>query len=590
MRDAVTLSKYCFKDLIRRKYNYILVIIYVALLFLSINNKSPNYLFFTYNEEYKLSAYILIMYISINIGLINKDVFKPLLKKWWVEPFANILVISKVIIVINILFFGASLYVYFNEGISLEYYLNGLIGNTLIFNLGLILFMIIGLIISKYSKKVFGYIISIILIYVLNQNYFQNSTTNLPDFNEYTFKELMSHFYSLPAYKMNINGKLSALINYDDFFFYHCLFFIIVIIATGIIYFALNNDYNKKKIILTISIFGAILIYFNMGLQYDTYSKKYSNKSSKFIVQEQGLKVNKYIMDLELGDKINNSCTISGIIEREQEIVIFALDKGLKVEEVIINNKKVNFENKDNIVKVNVEGITGEVDFKIEYSGEINYRDNYDMVQYFSRDEDSFLTDNIAWYPMVKGENEKEYEIRVKTQNDIFMSIEEVSNSDNYSTFKGKTNGLLLVSGFLKTYGNESTISYEGWNDLSANEVKEFYNLDFRKDMTNNYIESCRDSIKNLDKILNNPLDEMYIENIRINPNYVNELKREREEMEEELKYYIKDLETLNLYGGNGKNIIAPIYFYKIQSRNQMEKYCYGDYHVIDGAVMIIEE
>jgi hypothetical protein len=252
-----------------------------------------------------------------------------------------------------------------------------------------------------------------------------------------------------------------------------------VILAILLLLFLIILFYKDRKNKKIISIFLIIFTFTNIFLL-NLYSKPYfvrytegpesifqeeesfyedkdlKYKNSPFSINSMDLNV-----DLRRCLKVNGNINIK--LLKETNVIDFTLYRKLKIKNITLNNKPLNFYQKDDNFKVY---------FKEKYPQNKNLKLNINYKgltsqRYFAGEKAIYLTANYGWLPYsgktnafyeeekshinttpLENINKVDYHIKLKHYNNKIISNLKVSND----TLSGKSNGVSLVSGNLITF------------------------------------------------------------------------------------------------------------------------------------------
>lgn len=165
-----------------------------------------------------------------------------------------------------------------------------------------------------------------------------------------------------------------------------------------------------------------------------------------------------YDMDIDTTDYFKNTARIkvkNNALGKKD--LVFSLYDNLDINYLKIDGKAVSYDREGSTVYIEKD-ILPDNDFvmEVEYSGEVNLRNDLSMLIAYAYERDISLVDEaIPWYPML-GDLEKDFYIKVKSKVDMFSNLEDKTfdGKDTY-TFKSRDTGITLVG------GNMTELKYE---------------------------------------------------------------------------------------------------------------------------------
>lgn len=425
-----------------------------------------------------------VMLIGMKVGSSNNDIFmvadiSP--KEIMLSKIAVVSIIDSIFLAVDIIMF---IIIGMMCGVSLSYFLYQGIGylvNTLIFFIiSSLTGLFAGQVIEEYAGDVFAFII-VIVLFIIMCNFYKTSNS------------------VIPLIDIRMFSNSFDTISYDKSYLCHNLFWLFsAVILSVLIYRQISgNVKNNKTMILqrcilitagAACIFSAVCIfwikpvYYNMARRVDTV---YSNDSDTtyFGKENCGYYVDKYTMNLNIGDKLKNDCTMEIQVTGDKiNSVELGLYKKLHISGVEVNGFVSDFERTDHsfIVRLPREYKKGEIlKINISYEGAIRTTWNNGEELFFVRNNGMFLADVFEWYPKLNDSRIKEYTINIKYSgsNKIYSNIDGTNKSDGY-TFQGKDKEICLISGYIKErkykgylfIGNEEEIK----RDSSCNDLIRF--------------------------------------------------------------------------------------------------------------------
>lgn len=416
-----------------------------------------------------------LMLLSMKIGESDDELFKTMdisLKQTMMGKILTLIIIDIIILALNL---GVAIIIALIKKVSIEYFLYQIGGYAVNTIVGLIVWSFLGLLIgeifSKYGGSVMGFI-TIIILFVILCNFYKISN------------------HILPVIDIKVITKKFDVIAYDKRYLYHNLFWIIM--SSVFFQLILIHRYlqeNKRKALLKVKCILLISIifcgflgvnicsmnpkYYDIRLRTDAMNAGDTNNPKTFFGKEDcGYYVDKYNMNLNINDNIENYCSLEIKIYKDN---INSLELGLYEEltlsKVEVDNQPVEFERTNHSFIINLprEYKKGEtINVNTHYSGKINTVWIQGEEMFFVRNNWMFLGNVFEWYPKLNDSRLKEYNLDIKFtgENKIY------SNLDGESTLcqcnlSGKDSEIFLVRGNVKEreykgyliIGNEEVIS-----------------------------------------------------------------------------------------------------------------------------------
>ncbi|WP_032121231.1 hypothetical protein [Clostridium amazonitimonense] len=460
-----------------------------------------------------------LMLISMEIGKSDNEIFKAMdisHKERMLSKVITVFIVDGVILAINI---TLAIIIGLLSKVSMEYFLYQIIGytvNTMIFllvcsSIGLL----IGQVFCRYVGEEIGFII-VIICFVILSNFYKTSNTIIPLINIRTFP---SNF---------------DIISYDKRYLYHNIFWLIMCFAFFIICFlSLSKKEEIKKNLLVklgpLILMISVAMYLSVGIYsmspsfYDIASREDSIKGQYDYDREEirtffgkkdcGYYIDKYDMDININNKLNNNCSmeikVDGVKINSIELGLY---KKLNISKLEVDGQEVNFERTNHSFIVNLPrgyGRGEKIKMNVNYEGIINTQWVQGKQLFFVRNNGIFLADVFEWYPKLNHSNIKEYSLDIKYsgKNKIYSNLNE-ENKLGECKIKGKDKEIFLVSGNIKErkykdylfIGNEEGINSDKKCDRLINEVLNKNLSEVKKIVIAPYIPGIKKMDENYEK------------------------------------------------------------------------------------------
>lgn len=590
MGKSLIIAKYNIKSLLRSKFTYGVIILYIILLALYAFKHQANLFWITGSDDYKILVYIYMIFMAIRI---NED------NSYIVSYLDNNIqrICGKILSLIFIygiflgLFIVTLISLFILSNYSINHFISIFVANITTFTVGAFIYIVLGLTISRLNINKIKYFIAIIAIVLLNNNFFLYEFGVIqPKYNKYDTGTIIQEIMNINMYFEKVNMKISSVVNLDTYFWSHIFMFATLVIAIIIILLSLEYEYknrkNCRKIILTSILITSLIGILFLNIQIDNFKQRLSYNTSLLEVNSNKYTIEFYNMKLTLSNKIENECEIGFNVNNKDEGKVdleLMLDSNLIVDEIKLNGKVIEYKHNNNIITISSDEIINNENniLNISYKGKIKYADEYDMYIYYSNLQDSYLTDNIAWYPIISLDTYKDYKINVETKNSIESNLKIEQLDNKKYTLTGKSKGIYVMTGYFYNYdefkiwegANEETINY-----LRGRTEKELTNLE-RFDFELGLIQSNIDDIDNRlrDMADLTETDRMFMKSTR-------EMEVKGLEAVKRDKLLVEDL----VENYTPREVVIPIYFNKGQLRNIYEKYCY-DGDILTGSTILID-
>lgn len=180
--------------------------------------------------------------------------------------------------------------------------------------------------------------------------------------------------------------------------------------------------------------------------------------------------VRSYKMELRTGNTVKNDCII-GIDPNGNDSVEFKLDECFKIEELLVNGTKANYDR--NGSQLTIKDITndGESTISVKYSGRMNYIDGADNKTDFCDLTGGCFSSFFAWYPKILSnsntELEKDFEITIDACNSFVTNLDDsLLHTSGRHTITGSQKDMFVYMGYI------SSLELENKNIILPTEFK----------------------------------------------------------------------------------------------------------------------
>lgn len=445
--------------------------------------------------------------IFMKIGESENEIFKAIdisHKEFILSKFIIISIICGIVFAFNI---AIAIVIGLICRVSISYFLGQIIGYVINTLIALIICAAFGLFIGQTVCKnigdILGFILSIIF-FIIICNFYKISNTITPLMNIRTFPNSFD------------------VISYDTkaYIFHNILWLLVALILFLLTFMsAFKTEISKRnKMAAKFSIAGSLIIIIILGRNifllapsfYDI-GKDGENRMTYVANKNSNFHINKYDMNITLGDEFKNHCRILLTIDKENTSTLeLGLYNKLNIISLKLNKENIMYKRTANsfIVKLPRTYNKGEtIELDLAYEGLINTAWIQNEEFFFVRNNAVYLADAFEWYPKLNDYKIKEYNLIINNKkNKIYTNLEE-NNSCKYS---GKVGEIFLISGNIKErsykgisfIGNEEYINNNKQcnnlipsnNDPSMKEVNQIILTPFTyggySTMKNNYINS----------------------------------------------------------------------------------------------------
>lgn len=345
---------------------------------------------------------------------------------------------------------------------------NILINLIITWGTGLTFASIMGFSIGYFIKDKLSYIVGIFALFIISPYNKVFITDNA----------IVNTIYSLINIDINnINMPIDVFTQSDFnlFWIYDKLFLVLLIIGLITLCVYKKNMCRIKNwskgifFLFTIIVVGIFL--FSRAVQYYPQIYIKSNIFEEYAVND--MITERYDMNIKLGNKLNNICTIEMINKSDHDVagVKLYLDKVFNIKNINYKNRNLNYQRKGNIVDITFNEVVEpkqKINITIAYNGYVNYKTNMGFDKYFTSLNSTFLPpDEFIWYPRNNGDNYKHFTINVKANNRIYSNLR-LSNNKKNSTYEylltGNKKEIYIIAGYL----NEKNI--QGNNIIGPDE------------------------------------------------------------------------------------------------------------------------
>lgn len=429
-------SKFYTKFIIKSPI-FILTLLFISFMYIfnkNILKISINY--FSVYSCYAIMASNLFSVISAT-KVMNKDyevmkyLEKDIFKKYIATIFSS-LIISVIITIISLCF----MIFFANNNLNTFFAIKGIIHFILIFNLSNLLAATIGATVGLYIRKWFSYFISLGLF-----GFFIKQVFNLPN-------TIINRFINVYSDDTIIEKSLISE-QIFNFLYWIDKFFVVILILSIILvtYFILKE---KKVIGILIAIIGMVF----MGVLVFIGNKNISIKNVPYNkLENKAFKIENYNMELNIKDKVENTVYIVVNANKNSESLIFNLDNVFKVENIIINEKTIDFKQENDNLIINYKINNGDkLDIKINYSGKVNVLNNLGGdVFYVSHNVINLPSEAFYWYPKLDSKDSINFNININCPFNLYSNVSLSKEGQTY-VFKEKAEAINLFAGNYKTF------------------------------------------------------------------------------------------------------------------------------------------
>ncbi|MGL5352817.1 MAG: hypothetical protein ACRDA5_05760, partial [Clostridium sp.] len=377
-----------------------------------------------------------------------------------------------------ILIIGGCIYTYVAIvcNVSIDYFIDLFkvyLINTIIF---LTITSIIGLVIGQYIPKLIGEIPGYIILlfsFLFLSNFYKEGNGILPLYHIDTFPSTFDMF------------------SFNNIYILYIIFWVVVFtLGLNLLYESGEvNSWMKGKKIIAIIIMVlicsgiAIVALKNSPTFYNVVANEKDEKintrdldnSTYYAEKESGYSISEYNMNVKMSDTLENKCEmIFNIEESDVREVEFGLFKELKIDNIKVESKDVDYEREGNVVKVKLIDKTEKnsiLKIEVAYKGKVNTVWQQSHKMFSVKKESIFLADVFEWYPKLNDGKIKKYNVKVdyNSNNNIYSNLNEVSEKN----FSGEDQEVFFVSGNLKE------VDYKGYKIVANEEyLKTNYQLD----------------------------------------------------------------------------------------------------------------
>lgn len=311
----------------------------------------------------------------------------------------------------------------------------------------------LGFSIGYYIKSKLSYMASVIALFIIspyNKIFVTNNT-------------LVNTIYSLLNIDINNINIPFDVITQNDFnlyWIYDKLF--LVFLTIGIIALCIykGNRFkkkNKSKGIVYLCMFGIVGTFLFIKAQL-YYPKIYNISNINTTVISNDMVIEKYDMNIKLGEKFNNTCSIelNNTSEHEVKEIKLHLDKTFNIRSIKSDNDKLKYTRNANTINITFNKVAEpnqKMLIEISYDGAVNYVNNIGFDKYFTNANSTLLpSDSIMWYPRDNIDKVKYYTVNVLSNSKVYSNLQlsnnKVTSPNNY-LFLGAEKEIFLISGYL---------------------------------------------------------------------------------------------------------------------------------------------
>lgn len=393
-----------------------------------------------------------ILLVNSNISSTSNDIFETMDLSYFQKKMGKILslvIFNGVILIINLIVFiviAAICKVSF--GYFLYEFLGYFLNNFIFFFACIAIGLFVGEIICKYLSEMVGFI-AVIILFLLVCNFYKEYNNIIPLIG----LKMLSYSFDV--------------ITYDKEYFYHNVLWIIISFALIFTPYIIKNIKKVKVIIPAVAacfclfIVGIYLSY-NVFLYstkfYDItikekvqYTDDLDNMVTYYAKQDCGYHVDKYDMNMSIGDKIKNHCEMDVIIDKNPTKTLeFGLYEYLKISKVEVDGLAVEFQRTNHSFKVKLSKNYNEgeiVKVNLQYEGRINTNWWNGEEFFHARSNSIFLADVFEWYPKLNDGKINKYNVNLQYDGKykIYSNIHS-ENKDNQYKLTGEDKELFLIS------------------------------------------------------------------------------------------------------------------------------------------------
>lgn len=241
-------------------------------------------------------------------------------------------------------------------------------------------------------------------------------------------------------------------------YFLDKLFIIILVLAMLLSIYEICNKKRFKSIIaiiITLLMIESVIVWkgFNSRTIINNDRTEIASKNiSEYIID-------KYTMNINISNKINNSCIIDISEYSSNGNIELGLDKIFKIKYIKVNEMKAKYSRENNILKINITDLnidkSNNLKLEIVYSGNIYGISDIGVdTIYVGRKATSLLDEAIFWYPKPLNNNEIQYKLNINSKATIYSNLSSSNEANDGYTQKleGKSNSVNLLSGNYKYF------------------------------------------------------------------------------------------------------------------------------------------
>ncbi len=366
------------------------------------------------------------------------------------------------------------------------YFYKSIINFFMVWIISNILSITIGSFIAFYIKGSYKYIISLILIFIfLFPNIFLVKIVNRDP--------ILYNLFNILDDKINspINPMSFLLLNKS--YFFDKIFTVIIILF--LLLLIINKLSIKKRYL---NILFLIMLVFSQVFIVNKTKELYKIKESELYeykeadIDKRGYIVNKYNMEIDFSNILKNKCNIDiKIIGNNKDKIEFYFKDTMKIENLTINKRKIDFNHIDNkLILYNDWKKDSKYNISIDYRGFVDVQTtNLIDSSYVTNRDIVLLRDKIAWYPNpISNEEVEIFNFNIDTSSIGRLYTNLNKNKEEYIDGKYKTNLIGNADEPLILSGNYMELSHNGVNAIIPKTNKKYQEMDLDR-ITKNLLD-----------------------------------------------------------------------------------------------------
>lgn len=239
------------------------------------------------------------------------------------------------------------------------------------------------------------------------------------------------------------------------------IFILLILMAIiNIVYLIIKKKRSSAISVISLIVIISLLIYVipssnkfaKIGTEfYDNFS------TSDYIIES-------YKMDLDVTYILNNSCEVKLKALKSTNNLILMLDNTFNIDSISINDIDSEFEHTNNKIIINYNLEEDQViKIKFNYSGFVDISNYLGVNTYYVSNKYINLPNkNFYWYPYINNESSHNFNINLKTHNNIYTNLNIDNTIDDNGIYKYELSGNDI--GFSLFAGEYTTINF---NDIT---------------------------------------------------------------------------------------------------------------------------